>query len=109
MSTQVDDLKIKLEGDIKGAEHELDKLIGKIGELSDKVANIGSKSSGSITKSFASIDLGGAKSKLDKFQSYVDKAASDMAKKLIIDGEPHPLRFAQHLPLPGEGFGENGA
>lgn len=87
MSTQVDDLKIKLEGDIKGAEHELDKLIGKIGELSDKVANIGSKSSGSITKSFASIDLGGAKSKFDKFQSYVDKAASDMAKKLIIDFE----------------------
>ena len=87
MGTQVDDLTIKLQGDIKGAEHELDKLIGKIGELSDKVANIGSKSSGSITKSFASIDLGGAKSKFDKFQSYVDKAASDMAKKLTIDFE----------------------
>ena len=87
MGTQVDDLTIKLQGDVKNAEGEIDKLISKVGLLGDKISNFGSKSNGSIAKSFASIDFSGAKNKFDKFQSYVDKAAGDMSKKLIIDFE----------------------
>ena len=41
MSTQVDDLKIKLEADAKNASGEIDKLIGQVGKLQSALKNSG--------------------------------------------------------------------
>lgn len=87
MGTQVDDLTIKLQGDVKNAENAIDELIKKIGNLSNTVSNFGSKTNGGISKAFSNLDFSGAKNKADKFQSYINRVASDMAKQLVVDFE----------------------
>ena len=87
MGTQVDDLTIKLQGDVKNAENAIDELIKKIGNLSSAVSNFGSKTNGGVSKAFSNLDFSGAKNKADKFQSYINRVASDMAKQLVVDFE----------------------
>jgi len=87
MGTQVDDLTIKLQGDVKNAENAIDELIKKIGNLSNTISNFGSKTNGGISKAFSNLDFSGAKNKADKFQSYINRVASDMAKQLVVDFE----------------------
>ena len=75
MSTQVDDLKIKLEAEAKGAESELDKLINKVGTLEGKVSTFGKGGTG-IAKAFSG---------LNKMKSYTESIAKDIAKSLIFN------------------------
>lgn len=76
MSTQVDDLKIKLEADAKNASGEIDKLIGQVEKLKSTLKNSGgsknafSDYSASAKKSIADVD------------SYVNKITKDIEKKL---------------------------
>ena len=66
MSTTVDDLQIKLQGDVKGAEEQIQKIIDKLGKLESKVSSVGNNNS--IGKSFTSASEGIKKgiSDLDK-------------------------------------------
>lgn len=75
MSTQVDDLKIKLEAEAKGAESELDKLINKVGTLEGKVSTFGKGGTG-IAKAFSG---------LSKMKSYTENIAKDISKSLIFN------------------------
>lgn len=80
MGTVVDDLKIKLEAEAKSAESELDKVIGKVGNLEKTISNIGK--GGVATKAFSSLTTG-VKKNISDMNSYVDKAAQEMSKSLI--------------------------
>lgn len=80
MGTVVDDLKIKLEAEAKSAESELDKVIGKVGNLEKTISNIGK--GGVATKAFSSLTTG-VKKNITDMNSYVDKAAQEMSKSLI--------------------------
>lgn len=84
MSTQVDDLKIKLEADAKGAESEIDKLITKIGNLESKVSSFG-KGGGSLFKAVKSVDFSGVKNKIEKMRAYTESVAKQMAKNLTLE------------------------
>lgn len=81
MSTQVDDLKIKLEADAKGASSEIDNLISKVGQLQSALKGKGGGGSKSAFSGLAS----SAKKSIDDVESYVSKMTSDIEKKLTKD------------------------
>lgn len=88
MSTQVDDLKIKLEGDAKSAESQIDKIIGKLGQLEAKVSSVGNNNG--IGKSFTAASVGIKKgitdlnqsiSKINEIRKQVGELGKDYADK----------------------------
>ena len=76
MSTQVDDLKIKLEADAKSANSEIDKLISQVGKLQSALKNQGSGASNAFSSYTAS-----AKKSISDLDSYVSRMSKDMEKK----------------------------
>lgn len=80
MGTVVDDLKIKLEAEAKGAESELDKVIGKIDALDSKITNFGK--GGGLSKSVSNMSTSIKRSVAD-INSYVDKMATSIEKSLV--------------------------
>lgn len=82
MSATVDDLQIKLIAEAKKAETEIDKLIVKFDALEKKVSSFGSNSkSFNMDKSVSNMATNVKKSVSD-INSYVDKTAKTIEKKL---------------------------
>lgn len=81
MSATVDELKIKLEAEAKGAQSEIDKLIDKVEKLEKATEGFG-KSGGGIAKSVSNMSAN-FKRNIDDMNTYVDKMASEMSKNLI--------------------------
>lgn len=130
MSTQVDDLKIKLEGDVKSAEGQIDKIISKLGQLESKISSIG-KDNG-IAKSFSNASDGIKKgiADLDKCvgrineirkqvgdigKDYADKGGSNLKtvaqiQKAIDNATAQMYKHKENAALAGEntkGFDSN--
>ena len=78
MSTQVDDLKIKLEADAKNANSEIDNLINRISTLEGKVSSFGK---GGSNRGFSGL-TSGAKKSVNDLESYVSKTVDKIEKSL---------------------------
>ena len=99
MSTTVDDLQIKLQGDVKNAESQIDKIISKLGNLENKISSIGNNNG--IAKSFSNVSSGIKKGVADLNQSInkineIRKQVGDLGKDYATKGGTN-LKTAEQI------------
>ena len=110
MSTQVDDLQIKLTGDAKNAESEIDKIISKVSTLESKVSSFGKGNGSRSMTGFAS----GAKKSVADLESYVshtvDKIEKNLTKefKLKFTSEFQQAAFKNNIQSMVSGYAKMG-